>query len=87
MLARLRFATPHQTAQCDVLAVAMIMCISIMHLLNGWRIRPGNSGMTVIRSALMICGRPSQAAAVSGRASETFSGKSPGGKIFSEMTR
>ncbi len=43
--------------------------------------------MTVIRSALMICGRPSQAAAVSGRASETFSGKSPGGKIFSEMTR
>jgi hypothetical protein len=58
-----------------------------MHLLNGWRIRPRNSGMTVIRSALMICDRPIQAAAVFGRASETFSGKTFSGQTFSEMTR
>jgi hypothetical protein len=43
--------------------------------------------MTVIRSALMICGRPSQAAVVFGCVSESFSGKSPAGKTFSEMTR
>ncbi len=43
--------------------------------------------MTVIRSALMICDRPIQAAAVFGRASETFSGKTFSGQTFSEMTR
>ena len=40
------------TATCDVLAVALRICIGIMHPSNGCRIHRGIRGMAVIRSAL-----------------------------------